>query len=98
MADPATGSSYFEIDQLKPQDYAAIKELKEGEISEPVETSYGYHIIYAKKVNEYMPYEDFEQEYISDRYDEINWEYIEKWISEAEIVYYDDVINRILAN
>ena len=38
MADPATGSSYFEIDQLKPQDYAAIKSLKEGEISEPVES------------------------------------------------------------
>ena len=36
MADPHTGSSYFEIDQLKPQDYAAIKDLKEGEISEPV--------------------------------------------------------------
>ncbi|MBQ2874874.1 MAG: peptidylprolyl isomerase [Bacteroidales bacterium] len=35
MADPNTGSSYFEIDQLKPQDYAAIKDLKEGEISEP---------------------------------------------------------------
>ena len=39
MADPATGSSYFEIDQLKPADYAAIKDLKEGEISEPVESS-----------------------------------------------------------
>ena len=38
MADPATGSSYFEIDQLKPQDYAAIRFLKEGEISEPVES------------------------------------------------------------
>ncbi len=38
MADPSTGSSYFEIDQLKPQDYAAIKELKEGEISDPVES------------------------------------------------------------
>lgn len=38
MADPYTGSSYFEIDQLKPQDYAAIKNLKEGEISEPVES------------------------------------------------------------
>jgi peptidyl-prolyl cis-trans isomerase SurA len=38
MADPATGSSYFEIDQLKPQDYAAIKNLKEGEISMPVES------------------------------------------------------------
>jgi len=38
MADPNTGSSYFEIDQLKPQDYAAIKDLKEGEISAPVES------------------------------------------------------------
>lgn len=38
MADPYTGSSYFEIDQLKPQDYAAIKNLKEGEISYPFES------------------------------------------------------------
>lgn len=36
MADPNTGSAYFEIDQLKPQDYAAIQDLKEGEISEPI--------------------------------------------------------------
>ena len=36
MADPATGSSYFDMDQLKPADYAAIKDLKEGEISQPV--------------------------------------------------------------
>lgn len=39
MADPNTGSSYFEIDQLKPEDYAAIKDLKEGEISEPVQST-----------------------------------------------------------
>ena len=39
MADPATGSSYFEIDQLKPADYTAIQDLKEGEISEPVEST-----------------------------------------------------------
>ena len=39
MADPSTGSSYFEIDQLKPADYTAIQELKEGEISEPVEST-----------------------------------------------------------
>ena len=38
MADPNTGSSYFEIDQLKPQDYAAIQDLKPGEISEPIES------------------------------------------------------------
>ena len=36
MADPNTGSSYFDIDELKPQDYEAIKDLKPGEISEPV--------------------------------------------------------------
>ena len=38
MADPNSGSSYFEIDQLKPQDYAAIKDLKEGEVSVPIES------------------------------------------------------------
>ena len=38
MADPASGSSYFEIDQLKPQDYAAIKSLEVGQVSEPFES------------------------------------------------------------
>lgn len=38
MADPNTGSAYFEIDQLKPQDYRAIKDLAEGDITEPVES------------------------------------------------------------
>ena len=36
MADPNTGSAYFEIDQLKPADYAAIRDLQIGEISEPI--------------------------------------------------------------
>ena len=36
MADPSTGSSYFEIDQMKPADYTAIKDLEPGQISEPV--------------------------------------------------------------
>ncbi len=38
MADPYTGSSYFEIDQLKPQDYAAIKDLEVGQVSEPFQS------------------------------------------------------------
>ncbi len=38
MSDPYTGSSYFEIDQLKPQDYAAIKDLEVGQISEPFQS------------------------------------------------------------
>ena len=36
MADPNTGSAYFEIDQIKPEDYAAVKDLQPGEISEPI--------------------------------------------------------------
>ena len=38
MADPNSGSSYIEIDQLKPEDYNAIKDLKVGEISAPFES------------------------------------------------------------
>ena len=38
MADPNTGSAYFEIDQLKPQDYQAVSELEVGQISEPLES------------------------------------------------------------
>lgn len=38
MADPHTGSAYFEIDQLKPQDYAAVQNLEVGQISEPIES------------------------------------------------------------
>ena len=36
MADPVTGSAYFEIDQIKPEDYEAVKNLSEGQISVPV--------------------------------------------------------------
>ena len=38
MSDPNTGSAYFEIDQMKPQDYMAIKDLEVGQISEPIES------------------------------------------------------------
>lgn len=38
MSDPNTGSAYFEIDQIKPQDYTAVSELEEGQISDPIES------------------------------------------------------------
>lgn len=38
MSDPNTGSAYFEIDQIKPQDYAAVKGLEVGQISDPIES------------------------------------------------------------
>ena len=39
MSDPNTGSAYFEIDQIKPQDYSAIQKLDLGQISEPFESA-----------------------------------------------------------
>ncbi|MCI2082496.1 MAG: peptidylprolyl isomerase [Bacteroidales bacterium] len=39
MADENTGSSYYEKDQLKPADYNILKNLKEGEVSEPFEST-----------------------------------------------------------
>ncbi len=36
MADPNTGSSYFEIDQIKPEDYQAVKNLEPGQVSSPI--------------------------------------------------------------
>ena len=38
MADPNTGSAYFEIDQIKPEDFAAVKDLEPGKISAPIES------------------------------------------------------------
>lgn len=38
MADPNTGSAYFEMDQLKPQDYSVVKDLEEGGVSDPIES------------------------------------------------------------
>lgn len=38
VSDQYTGSSYFEVDQMKPADYNAVKDLKPGEISEPLES------------------------------------------------------------
>ena len=39
MADPNTGSAYFDKDQIKPADWAVISKLQPGEISEPVEST-----------------------------------------------------------
>lgn len=38
MADEYTGSSYFEKDQIKPTDYAVLKNMQVGDISEPFES------------------------------------------------------------
>lgn len=58
LSDQYTGSSYFEKDQLKPTDYAQIKSMQEGEVSEPFESLDNegrngntiYKIIYLEKI------------------------------------------------
>ncbi len=39
MADENTGSIYFEKDQLDPSDYAKLKDMKVGEVSDPFESA-----------------------------------------------------------
>jgi len=58
MSDEYTGSSYFEKDQLKPADYNVLRNMKEGDISEPFESLDNegrngntiYKILYLEKV------------------------------------------------
>ncbi len=38
VANPMTGSSYFEKELLKPADYAVLKDMKVGDISRPIES------------------------------------------------------------
>ena len=58
MADEYTGSSYFEKDQLKPADYAVLKDMQAGDVSEPIESLDNegrngntiYKILYLEKI------------------------------------------------
>ena len=58
MADEYSGSSYFEKDQLKPNDYTVLRNMKEGDVSEPFESLDNegrngntiYKILYLEKV------------------------------------------------
>ena len=58
MADENTGSSYFEKDQLKPNDYNVLRSMQEGDISEPFESldtegrngNTIYKILYLEKI------------------------------------------------
>lgn len=94
MADQYTGSSYFEKDQLKPADFNVIKNMKEGDVSEPFESvddegrngNTIYKILYLDKV---IPSHSatFKDDY-NDLIDEVqrknSMEAIEKFIEEKQ--------------
>lgn len=75
---------------------AAMAFTEAGQISAPVKTSYGYHILMATAINEYTPYETFLSSYLQEEYSKLDMEYLKKWSEEANIVYNDDVINNIV--
>lgn len=91
MSDPNTGSSYFEKDQLKPADYNAIKNLSEGEISDPVESldneargQVVYKIIRVDKIIPSHP-ASFSEDYsmmLSAAKNKLSMEAIEKFLNE----------------
>ena len=92
MADPMSGSSYFEIDQLKPQDYAAIRDLKEGEISAPIESldnegRNGNTVYKIVKVDKILPAHtaDFNQDYtllLNEAKQKLSMDAIDKFVDE----------------
>ena len=99
MADPATGSAYFDKDQIKPEDWAVIRNLKPGEVSEPVESTDNegrgnlvYKIIRLDKIVPSHP-ASFETDY-NDLYGNVEHakqvqainQFIDKKISETHII------------
>ena len=65
--------------------------LEKNEISEPVKTSYGYHIIIATEVYDYLPYESFYADYILEEWQKIDLQYVNEWIDSADIVINKDI-------
>ncbi|MDD2595409.1 MAG: peptidylprolyl isomerase [Bacteroidales bacterium] len=98
LADEYSGSSYFEKDQLKPADYSELKNMKEGDISEPFESldnegrngNTVYKIIYLEKV---IPSHtaNFKEDYnvlLNELNEKNSQEAIEKFIKEKQVTTY----------
>ncbi|RUA28799.1 MAG: peptidylprolyl isomerase [Bacteroidetes bacterium] len=50
---------WFEVSRMVPEFIAAISKLSVGQISEPVETEYGWHIIKLLELKKVPPYEQY---------------------------------------
>ena len=53
---------WFEVSRMVPQFIASISKLKVGQVSEPVETEYGWHIIKLLELKKVPPYNQYVSE------------------------------------
>jgi len=53
---------WFEVSRMVPSFISAISKLNEGQISEPVETEYGFHIIKLLELKKVPPYKSYVSE------------------------------------
>lgn len=92
---PEDGYLVYEGSDFVPEFEAVSLTLKKNQISKPVKTDYGYHIIMATDVYDYYPYDAFLKDYTDNAYIELDNMYIEKWVNESEIEFNDELIRAV---
>ena len=84
----------FTRGQMVPEFENAAFTQEIGKLYEPVKTAYGYHIILVTKKGT-VPFEDAFEDIVYEIFSESMPKTIEQWKSEAEIIFFDDIINSL---
>lgn len=92
---------YFGPGKMAPEFEEAAYSLKKDEVSEPVKTKYGYHIIKVTDIKELKPYEevkgDLEKQAIAAKYQDAEFmnDLIEKEMKKADVKVKDDDLKEL---
>ncbi|CUQ23494.1 peptidylprolyl isomerase [Clostridium baratii] len=87
----------YDSTQLIPEFMDAFKKLKNGEISQPVKSQFGYHLIKAEKINtktEYTPFKDVKENIketlLKQKQNKAYEEKLKTWKEEIGVKLYED--------